>query len=88
MADGVDFCHYNITSGIMSRTEYDALQVERAAYFTAVLFIGRGQYERREASSLEGARSLARTELAPLSDYGQRPLIYAVSPEGLTIHIE
>jgi hypothetical protein len=68
-----------------SRAAYDAQQIERAAYFTAVLFLGRGQYAREERGSLPLAREAAQKLEAW---YGRRALVYAVTPEGLTIAVD
>jgi hypothetical protein len=66
------------------RTAYDAQQIARASYFTAVLFLGRGRYDRRTAATLSEIRDAAKT----MSDeFGRRAMIYAVSPEGLTIPV-
>jgi hypothetical protein len=45
-------------------------------------------FGRREAPTIEDARRIARDELLPIAEFGRRPMIYAVSPEGWTIHIE
>lgn len=67
------------------RASYDAQQIARAAYFTAVLFQGRGRYDRREAATLPEIRAIA----GGMSDeFGRRAMIYAVTPEGRSIPID
>jgi hypothetical protein len=62
-----------------TRDEYDAA-IERAAlYFTAVRFLGRGRYDRREAPTRAEAERLGREELAGGDG---RVMIYAVADQG------
>lgn len=62
------------------RDKFDREQIARAAYFTACRFDGRGKYTTIEAPSLDAAREEGRVL--------GRAMIYAVTPEGWTIHVE
>lgn len=64
------------TLGFQTAEERTALIIKEAEYFTACRIIDRKR-ERHEASSIEGARALAK---AMLAENGIKPiLIYAVS---------
>lgn len=63
-----------------TRAEFDAHHIARAEYFTACRFLGRGKYDRREAPTLEEAKRIGATMGGPA-------MIYAVTPEGWSIHI-
>lgn len=68
----------------MSLAEYDAWIREKPDYYTAVVFKGRGRFERKEANTLAEAREHARS----LAKGSQRPSgIYAVR-ENQQSHIE
>jgi len=78
---------------MIDRSKDIALAIQCAAKFTAVLFLGHQKpgsslYARREADTLDAARSIARSELVPLAEFGRKPMIYAISKSGLTTHIE
>jgi hypothetical protein len=70
------------------RASFDAAQVARAVRWTACLHNGRGDRRTISAPSLDEARRIAVEELLPLSVGGRRPMIYAVTPEGWSIHVE
>lgn len=70
------------------RERFDAEQIARAKYFTACQFLGRGQYDRRECPTLEAARETGRAMKAENEANGRGVMIYAVTPEGWTIHVE
>jgi hypothetical protein len=59
---------------------YEQTQIARAAYFTACQFKGVGVYDTRRAETQAEAEALA---LAA----GGRWMIYAVTPEGWTVHV-
>ncbi len=71
-----------------SDTEDRALVIDKATFFTAVAFRGRGQYERVQAASLQAAREAAKAL------HTNRPVaIYAVAHcvDGATeraVHVE
>jgi hypothetical protein len=74
-----------------ARDAWSSEQIARAARFTAVMFVGAPEmYDKRWASSLEEARQ-TRDVMAKEYDglnYGRRCLIYAVTPDDLTILVE
>jgi hypothetical protein len=57
-----------------------AEQIARAAYFTTCRFLGRGHYDTRRFATLAEARADAAGD--------RRAMIYAVTPEGLTVYLE
>jgi hypothetical protein len=60
--------------------------IANADYFSAVVFRGRGRFERKEGKTLEEARELARALLREVG--GQRPAgIYAVK-DVYEVHVE
>jgi hypothetical protein len=59
---------------------YEARQIARATYFTVCAFLGVGTYDTREAPTLDAALALA-------AQLGRRCMIYAVTPEGYSIHV-
>ena len=61
------------------RERWETDQIGRAAYFTACRFRGRGRYDIRRAPSQEAAETIG-------AEMG-RAMIYAVTPEGWSIHI-
>ena len=60
---------------------YEQTQIARATYFTACQFKGVGFYDTRRAESRTEAEAIAHAA-------GGRWTIYAVTPEGWTIHVE
>lgn len=54
--------------------------IARADYFTVFIFAGRGNRHRTEHPSLDAARTAAAGNA--------RAMIYAVTPEGGSVHIE
>jgi hypothetical protein len=60
---------------------YEQRQIARAAYFTVCAFLGVGTYDTRESPTLPEAEALA-------ASLGRRAMIYAVTPEGYTIHVK
>lgn len=65
----------------ITRTAYEADCLARAEYFTAVRGFGRNR-TRKDCASLAEARAEAAT-------YGDgRTMIYAVTNDGLTAHVE
>jgi len=60
--------------------ELSAEQIARALYFTTCRFLGRGHYDTRRFATLAEARADAAGD--------GRAMVYAVTPEGLTVHIE
>jgi hypothetical protein len=66
------------------REIFDQQQIARAAYWTACQFLGVGRYDTRRAATLDDARAVARGMPADLGGV----LIYAVTPEGWSIHVE
>jgi len=65
---------------------HEAWVRDNAAYYSAVIFRGRGQFYRKEAPTLEGIRALAREMLVEVG--GLRPAgIYAVR-DAYEVHVE
>lgn len=62
-----------------TRPEFDAEQIDRADTFTTARFLGRGQYEVRSF--------LTRAEATADAMGDRRAMIYAVTPEGMSIHL-
>jgi len=62
-----------------ARAAFDAKQIARATHFTTCRFLGVGRYDTRQFATLDDARADAA---------GARALIYAITPEGWTIHVE
>ncbi|MFO0271535.1 MAG: hypothetical protein ACK53W_13490 [Gemmatimonadota bacterium] len=60
--------------------EWEARQIDRAAYFTTCRFRGRGQWDKAEHPTLDEAREAA--------DGDDRVLIYAVTPEGRSVLVK
>ncbi|WP_439579343.1 hypothetical protein [Elioraea sp.] len=60
--------------------EWSAEQIARAAYFTVARFRGRGAYDTRRFATLAEARAEAAGD--------RRAMVYAVTPEGITVHVE
>jgi hypothetical protein len=63
-----------------ARAAWDAEQIARAVEFTTSRFLGRGRYDTRRFSTLDAARADACGD--------RRAMVFAVTPEGFTIHIE
>lgn len=62
--------------------EFEQYVLDHAAYFTTVLFSGRGHYNREEHKTLAEARARAKER----TDAQGRPcLIYAVTAEGRSV---
>lgn len=57
-----------------------AREIARAAHFTVCRFRGRGDYDTRRFATLAEARAEAEGD--------RRAMIYAVTPEGITVHVE
>jgi hypothetical protein len=62
----------------------DTVALAQATKFIATIFLGQGQYDKRECASLDNAR-IAADELSALHRSGRRPLIYAILPNGRQI---
>jgi len=62
-----------------TRPEFDAEQIGRAETFTTARFLGRGQYDVRRFPS--------RAEADADANGDRRAMIYAVTPEGMSIHL-
>ena len=58
---------------------WEQSQIARAAYFTACRFLGRGRYDTRRAETQAEAEAIGRAMGGAM--------IYAVTPEGRTIHV-
>lgn len=68
------------------RQEFDAEQIARAAYWTTCVFEGCGQYGRKEHPTEADAEAWAQGIRS--ENPGGRPvMIYAVTPEGDSIHV-
>jgi hypothetical protein len=59
---------------------WTAAQITRADYFTVCRFRGRGAYDTRRFATLAEARAEAAGD--------RRAIVYAVTPEGITVHVE
>ncbi len=59
---------------------FEREQIGRAVYFTACRFLGRGRYSNERTATLAEARDLGTGD--------GRLMLYAVTPEGWTIHVE
>lgn len=67
------------------QTKWNEAQVLRCRRFTACLFLGVGKFDTREFGTLAEARQVG----ASMTDrYGRQALIYGITPEGWTIHVE
>lgn len=69
------------------RLEHEAEAIASASYFTVCWFVGRGPtpaplWERKEFPSLSAAREGKRDTA------GRVGIVYAVTPSGMTIHVE
>ncbi len=62
-----------------TRPEFDAEQIDRADTFTTARFLGRGQFEVRNFPTRAEATADAMGD--------RRAMIYAVTPEGMSIHL-
>ncbi|GLI94316.1 hypothetical protein [Methylocystis echinoides] len=60
----------------------NAALIAQAASFSVNLFLGRGEFDRAEAATIDEARALAARMLAAHPTCSRRPLIYAVTREG------
>ena len=65
----------------MTQEEWNAFQRGRAIRYAASRFLGRGQYDNREAATMDEAREIAAT-------MGGRVMLNAITPEGWTIYVE
>lgn len=63
-----------------ARQAWDEEQIARAVGFTTSRFLGTGRFDTRPFDTLAAAREDARGD--------RRAIVYAVTPEGFTIHIE
>lgn len=73
--------------GIDLRYEWEVREIARASQFTVIRHEGRGgEKVRHEVSSLKDALKLA--ELVGPGQYGQQPMIYAVTIDRMSIHID
>lgn len=63
-----------------TRDQFDQAQIRRAVHFTACRFLGRGKFDTRKAPTQAEAEAIGRT-------MGEGVMIYAVTPEGWSIHI-
>ena len=73
------------------REAWIAEQIQASSYFTAVMFLGYPEgYDRREATSLEEARNIREQMMREYegTNYGRGVMIYAVTPNGLSVHVE
>ena len=62
--------------------------VDEPDHYSTALFIGVGRYAKRVTHSLDAARTAGAELLAENPGGFQRPMIYAVSAEGVSIHVE
>ncbi len=62
-----------------TRQAFDEAQIERAVGFTTSRFMGRGRFDTRRFDTQGEAEADARGDA--------RAMVYAVTPEGFTIHI-
>ncbi len=62
----------------------------RSKTFVACMFLGVGKYDKRKADSLEGARQHATDMLSEYDgvNYKRGVLIYAVTPDNLSVHVD
>jgi hypothetical protein len=63
-------------------------RIAKAQYFMVQLFLGRGQYDRRQAPTLELARELAPVIKHDNPGVYQNVMIYAVTHDNCTVHVE
>lgn len=61
--------------------------VDQPAYYSVCLFLGVGRYDKRRAGTLGEARTLGAAMAAGHPDVFSRPMIYAVSAQGNSIHV-
>lgn len=69
----------------MTLTEIEARAVEairKADYFTASLFLGRGQYRVEKRSTVLAAMEAAREIESDPAAFTRRAIIYAIAPDG------
>lgn len=70
---------------------WEAEQIAKASLFTSVMWRGWPEgHDRREASSLEEARALRDAMITEygITNFGRRPIIYAVTPDNVTVLVE
>ncbi len=80
-----------MTDNSKRRRAWEAEQIAKASYYTAVMFFGRGRYDKRRAETLEEARQVRREMLAEYAgtNCGRGVMIYAVTRyDAITIHVE
>ncbi len=73
------------------REAWAAEQIATATSFTAVMFLGYPEgHDRREAASLDEARAHRQRMLAEYEgkNYGRGVMIYALTPNGMSVHVE
>ena len=79
------------SSATKRRERWIAEQIAGAESFTVVTFLGYPDgYDVRPAASLDEARQLRRSVLVEYADvnYGRGACIYAITPSGMTVHVE
>ena len=68
--------------------EHDARRIAGASYFTATLFRGQPHgFAIEKAATQDEAVALARTMLKRYPGCNRLPMIYAITPEGVSIHV-
>lgn len=71
---------------LKSRIEaWRAFHIGRSQTFVVCMFLGHGQYDKREASSLQKARTIRRRMIREYAS--ERVMIYAVTPDGVSIPV-
>jgi hypothetical protein len=60
----------------------DAALIEAAVSYSICLFLGRGQYDRAKAATIDEARQIAAAMMAAHPTWSRRPLIYAITAAG------
>ncbi len=72
------------------RETWTAEYVARSKRFQACMFLGVGKYDRRESDTLEGARAHREAMLSEWAgkNYGRGVVIYAITPNHLSIFVE
>ncbi len=70
--------------------EWIVARIAASTQFTVCMFLGSGLFDRREARSLDEAKEIQQQMHYEYSgkNYGRSALIYAITPDYLTIHVE
>lgn len=71
---------------LSGKEQWELQQIPRATHYVVCRFEGVATYTKEQAKTLDEARTVAKA-MGP-GPFGRVPMIYAITPEGWSVHVE